>query len=289
MAALAVVVLATGLYAPNPIPSILVSDGLAPSAMQLLEASGARVVDRHLSPSELADGGLAAFDAVIIRSATTIDAAAIATGASGKLRVVGRAGVGVDNIDIDAAFKHNCWVLNTPGASTASVVELCLAHMLAAARGVQDADQGLKTGRWLKGQIRLGSKSGPRVGHELAGKRLGLLGFGRIAQGVARAASALGMVVHAYSRTADAAIAAELGVMLEPTDAEIFAKCTHVVVLCSLNDQTRGLVDARRMALMPKKGLDGTLCGSHLFNLARGGIVVEADAVRALNDGDLAT
>jgi len=270
-------------------PSILVADGLAPSAMALLDQSGAAVVDRHLSVTELANGGLHDFDAIIVRSATTLDAVAIERGAAGRLCVIGRAGVGVDNIDTDAAHQNSCWVLNTPGASTASVVELTLAHMLAAARGLQDADQGLKTGRWLKGQIRLGAHGGPRVGHELAGKRLGLLGFGRISQGVARAASALGMVVHAYSRSADPAVAARLGVTLEPSDAELFAKCTHVVVLCSLSESTRGLVDRRRMALMPTKGLDGTLCGSHLFNLARGGIVVEADAASALERGELTT
>ena len=209
------------------IPSILVADGLAPSAMKLLQQSGAKVVDRHLSNAELSGGGLQDFDAVIVRSATMLSAAAIRDGAAGRLRVIGRAGVGVDNIDVAAALEHGCWVVNTPGASTASVVELTLAHMLAAARGLQVADQGLKTGRWLKGKIKLGVDDGPRVGHELRGKRLGLLGFGRIAQGVARAASALGMVVHAYSRHAQPEVAASLGVILEPSEADLFAKCAR--------------------------------------------------------------
>ena len=221
-------VAATALVFSAPaVPSILVADGLAPSAMKLLQQSGAKVVDRHLSNAELSGGGLQDFDAVIVRSATMLSAAAIRDGAAGRLRVIGRAGVGVDNIDVAAALEHGCWVVNTPGASTASVVELTLAHMLAAARGLQVADQGLKTGRWLKGKIKLGVDDGPRVGHELRGKRLGLLGFGRIAQGVARAASALGMVVHAYSRHAQPEVAASLGVILEPSEADLFAKCAR--------------------------------------------------------------
>ena len=216
-------------FSAPAIPSILVADGLAPSAMKLLQQSGAKVVDRHLSNAELSGGGLQDFDAVIVRSATMLSAAAIKDGAAGRLRVIGRAGVGVDNIDVAAALEHGCWVVNTPGASTASVVELTLAHMLAAARGLQVADQGLKTGRWLKGKIKLGVDDGPRVGHELRGKRLGLLGFGRIAQGVARAASALGMVVHAYSRHAQPEVAASLGVFLEPSEADLFAKCARSI------------------------------------------------------------
>ena len=271
-----------------PAPSILVTDGLAKSALTLLESSGATVVEKHCSLPELIER-LPAFDAVIIRSATSLEASAIDAGSAGRLRVLGRAGVGVDNIDLDAARANHCWVLNTPGASTQSVVELTLAHMLAAARGLQDADQGLKTGSWLKGQLRLGAQGGPRVGHELAGKALGILGFGRIAQSLATTASALGMSVHAFSPNADPQRADALGVTLVPTEADLFAKCTHVVVMCALNERTRGLVCRRRIALMPQRGMDGTYCGSHLFNMARGGIVVEADVAKALQAGSLNT
>jgi len=269
-------------------PSILVTDGLAPAALSLMRERGARVVEQHYASADLV-AALADHDAVIIRSATTLNAEALSAGARGKLRVVGRAGVGVDNIDVAAAQQADLWVLNTPGASSASVVELTLAHMLAAARGLQAADVGLKSGRWLKGQLRLNQGSGPRVGHELAGKRLGLLGFGRIAQGVGRAASALGMDVYVYSRTTSEATAAELGVTLMPSAAKLFVTCTHVVVLCALTDETRGLVTRSYMELLPQKSPDGTPCGAHLFNMARGGIVVEADAARALQDGTLST
>ena len=269
-------------------PSVLVTDGLSPGAISLLSDS-VRVVETHYSAEDLDAGSLAEHDAVIIRSATYLSAKAIAAGAAGKLRVIGRAGVGVDNIDVQAASNSGCFVLNTPGANTKSVSELTLAHMLAAARGMQQADAGLKSGRWLKGQLRLGAAGGPIQGHELAGKRLGILGFGRIAQDVARIASALGMEVWAHSRHPDVAAAQALGIELVPSLAELLSGCTHVVVLCSLSDETRGLLDRNRMDLISQEGADGTLCGAHLFNMARGGIVVEADAAAALEDGTLTT
>eukprot|EP00966_Prymnesium_polylepis_P115010 2658308-Prymnesium_polylepis.1 len=129
----------------------------------------------------------------------------------------------------------------------------------------------MKSGKWLKGQIRMGTKGGPRLGHELAGKRLGLLGFGRAGQGVARVASALGMQVHATSRSPAAALAAELGVTLEESPEALFGSCSHVAVLCALNEQTRGLVDRAMLERMPRVGADGTPCGAHVVNMARGG------------------
>ena len=255
-------------------PSIRVTDGLAPAALAALKAGGANVVSEPIS-----DGSdLAAHDAVIIRSATTLGADALAAGAAGKLRVVGRAGVGVDNIDLAAAAAAGLWVLNTPGASTASVVELTLAHLLASTRQLATADRGLREGRWLKAEL---------AGFELGGKRLGLLGFGRIAQGVARAATALGMEVDAHSPRADAAVAAALGVRLHASPEELFAACTHVSVHCALTERTAALVDASMLARMPQAAADGTPCGAHLVNMARGGIVVEADAAAALGSGTL--
>ena len=125
-------------------PSILVADGLAPSALTLLRSAGANVVERHYAQAELG-AALGEYDAVIIRSATTLTSEIIDAGVGGRLRVIGRAGVGVDNVDVEAARAAGCWVLNTPGAPTTSLVELTLAHMLAAARGLQDADVGLKS------------------------------------------------------------------------------------------------------------------------------------------------
>lgn len=269
-------------------PSVLVTDGLSPSAISLL-SEHADVIEHHYSSDELNSGALTEYDGVIIRSATSLSAQALRMGAHGRLRAVGRAGVGVDNIDLEGARESKLWVLNTPGASTSSVVELALAHMLGAARGLQASDAGLRNGIWLKGNVRKLPNNSQMQGHELGGKRLGLLGFGRIGRGVARVSSALGMQVHAFSPRADPVVAAEMGVTLLPSVSEIFATCTHVVVLCAMGAETRGLVSRSYLDLMPHTAPDGTACGAHLFNLARGGIVVEADVVTALQDGTLTT
>jgi len=184
---------------------VLVTDGLAPAALDALAAGGADVTSRSLTEDELCAGALAAYDAVIIRSATTLRADALSAGAAGRLRVVGRAGVGVDNIDVAGAHASGVTVVNTPSASTASVVEMTLALLFAAARNLPAADRGLRSGEWLKPPAR-----GSRLGSELAGKNLGLLGFGRIARGVAAAAAALGMRVFAYSPHAASETAAAL-------------------------------------------------------------------------------
>lgn len=260
--------------------SVLITDGGSACMKSMLSAAGLRVVERHLSVAELAAGSLAEHDAVIVRSATTLDAGAIAAGAAGALRVIGRAGVGVDNIDVAAARHSGCWVLNTAGASTGSVVELTVAHLLGAARRVSYADRQLRSGVWAKGKL---------GGHELRGKRLGLVGFGAIARGVAAAATALGMEVHATSPSASQAEASALGVTLQPGLDELFSTCTHVSLHCELNARTAHAVCARRLALMPSVAPDGTACGSHLINLARGGIVDEDAAADALRDGTLAS
>ncbi len=268
--------------APVPsVPHVLVADALSPDAIGLLTEGGARVTESHPSAAELEDGLLARFDAVAVRSATRLTETALRAGSEGRLRVVGRAGVGVDNIDVAAAkATGSLWVLNTPAASTQSVVELTIAHLLASVRALPAADLGLREGRWLKGEL---------PGSELAGKRLGLLGFGRIARGVVPVARALGMEVHATSPRADADAAAALGVTLQPDAAALFAACTHVSLHCGLTAETRGLVNAELIGRMPSVGADGARCGAHLVNVARGGVVVEADAAAALKSGALAT
>eukprot|EP00965_Chrysotila_dentata_P214258 6188095-Pleurochrysis_carterae.AAC.1 len=187
-------------------PRVLITDGLAQEAIAALQAGGAEVIERSLTSDELSSGALAEYDGVIIRSATRLDAKAISAGAAGNLRLIGRAGVGVDNINMHAASANGLWVLNTPSASTISVVELTLAHLLAASRQLPRSDRGLREGVWLKPPA-----ADARVGSELSGKTLGLLGFGRIAQGVSRVARALGMRICATSPRADADIAAGIG------------------------------------------------------------------------------
>ena len=208
--------LVVGLLAPR----VLVTDGLALEAKQALEARGAVIKEEPNCMSELEEGLLAEFDAVIVRSATSLSARALTLGSKGKLRVVGRAGIGVDNIDMAGVKAAKVWLLNSAGASATSVVELTLAHLLATARSLPRADRALRRGEWLKGKL--------SVPHELRGKKLGLIGFGDIAQGVAKISTALGMSVSATSPNAKKHVADSLGVELVANVDELFSSCTHV-------------------------------------------------------------
>ncbi len=157
---------------PRFMAKIAVTDGMAQDAVSRLRDAGHEV---DLEPESL-DG----FEAVVIRSATKMTAEAIANAPT--LRVIGRAGVGVDNIDLDAATNAGILVCNTPGSSTQSVVELTIGHLLASTRHIPTADRDLRSGNWTKKALK---------GTELCGKRIGFIGFGRIAQGVAKVAKTL--------------------------------------------------------------------------------------------------
>ena len=175
---------------------IAVTDGLDSSAVKQLRTLGHEVVENHFSSDELLSGALNGFDAVIVRSATKMTASVIR--ASSGLSFIGRGGVGVDNIDITVASENDIVVCNTPRASTHSVVELTIGHLLASCRHIPSGDRGLRDGLWEKKSLK---------GTELAGKRLGFIGFGRIAQGVAKIALAFGMELHAYDPYLPAEIA----------------------------------------------------------------------------------
>ena len=164
---------------------------------------------------------------------------------------------------------------NTPGASTRSVVELTIGHLIASTRHIVTADRRLRNGEWAKKQLR---------GSEIGGKRLGLIGFGRIARGVASIASSFGMEVHAFDPFVNEA---PVGIQLHDNVDEIFKSCTHISVHCDLNDQTRNLVNTERIYMMPGIGLDGIECGNHIVSCARGGVVDESAASNALESGQL--
>ena len=249
---------------------IAVTDGMADAAVQMLVEAGHEV---DLEPKQL-DG----FDAVVIRSATKMTTDAIANAPS--LQLIGRAGVGVDNIDLDAATEAGILVCNTPGSSTQSVVELTIGHLLASIRHIPIADRNLRNGQWTKKSLK---------GTELSGKRIGFIGFGRIAQGVGRVASALGMELHAYDPYLPVELAVEQNCELHSDVEDLFRLCTHIAVHCNLTDETHHLVDLRTLSLMPGIGADGIACGNHLVSCARGGVVNEDDALQALDDGILST
>ncbi|KAJ1456811.1 hypothetical protein M885DRAFT_154590 [Pelagophyceae sp. CCMP2097] len=141
------------LWAPRPASSlaILVTDGLAPSGLKLLHEAGADVLDlsERVDHFNVLETSLSDYDAVIIRSRSRLGAATLANGAAGKLRIVGRAGVGVDNIDCDACLQHGIAVVNTPGASASAVAELTIGHLLNACREMPRADHAVRSGGFL--------------------------------------------------------------------------------------------------------------------------------------------
>ena len=249
---------------------IAVTDGMAEAAVQVLVAAGHEV---DLEPEHL-DG----FDAVVIRSATRMTAEAISIAPS--LKLIGRAGVGVDNIDLEAATIAGILVCNTPGSSTQSVVELTIGHLLASTRHIPAADRDLRNGLWTKKSLK---------GTELSGKRIGFIGFGRIAQGVGQVARSLGMELHAYDPYLPVEVANQHKCQLHDEVEDIFRTCTHISVHCNLTDETHHLINSKTLSLMPGVGADGIACGNHLVSCARGGIVDENAALKALEDGILSS
>ncbi len=258
---------------------IAVTDGLSDEAVRILQSSGHEVHIRHHEESEINNGSLSKFDAVVIRSATKLLSQQIKASVSddGGIRFIGRAGVGVDNIDINAATKMGIIVCNTPGASTSSVVELTIGHLLASTRHIVTADRTMRKGEWAKKRLR---------GSEIGGKRLGLIGLGRISRGVAQIARSFGMEIHAY----DPYVEEVPGwiTMHEEVDT-IFSSCTHISIHCNLTEETANLVNSSRISMMPGIGLDGTKCGNHIVSCARGGIVDENDCSEALSNGQLSS
>jgi phosphoglycerate dehydrogenase-like enzyme len=190
-----------------------------------------------------------------------------------------RAGVGVDNIDIDAATSCGVRVCNTPGASTNAVVELTIGLLLSSVRNVARSDRRMRCGEWAKKEMR---------GSELRGKRLGLIGYGRIARGVANIGRNMGMEIHAFDPYIDQELVDDYCTLHEDVDS-LFRTCTHISVHCFLSPETRNLVNSRRVSLMPKIGADGIECGNHIVNCARGGIVHEEEILQSLVAGELST
>src|SRR5580704_18901198 len=205
---------------------IVIADKISEHGIKLLKETGWNVVLPAAAalPAELADA-----DALIVRSATRVTDALMAQ--APKLRIVGRAGVGVDNIDLEAATRRGIVVTNTPGGNAASVAEHALALMLSLARSIPQLSAALHAGRW--------EKSGT-AGAELRGKTLGLVGLGRVGAEVARRAQALEMRVLAHDPYLNAERAAEWGVQLMPL-AELLGQADYVSLHTALSPATEGL------------------------------------------------
>lgn len=244
---------------------IVVSDDLPESALDILRREGWEVDARSgRKPEELAKD-LADADALIVRSATKVTKDLLA--AAPKLRIIGRAGSGVDNIDMPAASGKGVLVVNAPGANSIAVAEQALALMLSLARSVPAADQAMKGGKWEKKKF---------MGTELRNKVLGVAGLGRIGQEVAARARSFGMTIIAYDPYISADVAAGLGVKLRTLD-ELCAESDYLTLHMPSTAETKNLFNDERFAKC-KKGL-------RLINTARGELIDEAALVRAIEAG----
>jgi len=248
---------------------VLVSDSMAEEGVVQLRAEPGIEVDvkTNLSPEELA-AVIPAYSGLIVRSATKVTAQIFE--AADKLKIVGRAGTGVDNIDLDAATKHGVLVVNAPGGNSVSAAEMAMGLMLACARNIPRGDRNLKQGVWAKKECK---------GRELSGKTLGIVGLGRIGREVAVRAKAFGMRVVGYDPLIDAAAITGMGV--EALDFDELLKSSHFITLhVPRTEKTTNMIGAAQFSMMRDDAI--------LVNAARGGLVDEQALLAALNDGQLA-
>jgi D-3-phosphoglycerate dehydrogenase / 2-oxoglutarate reductase len=246
---------------------IVIAEKISAAAAEQLKEPGWTILTADQLDGKLADH-LESADALMVRSAVQVDAALLAN--AKKLRVIGRAGVGVDNIDLDAATRQGIAVMNTPGANAVAVAEHTLGMMLAMARHLCRADALMHAGKWEKKSLQ---------GSELRGKTLGIAGLGRIGMEVARRARAFGMNIVAHDPFVSAGVAKEQGITLASLD-DLYAAADYITLHVGLTPQTTGMINAAAIKKMKK--------GVRLVNCARGELVHEADLVAALKEGHVA-
>ena len=245
---------------------ILANDGLEASGVAALQAAGAEVVTDHVDQAVLGEA-LKEYDVLIIRSATTVTAEVVEKAEGGKLKLVIRAGVGMDNIDIPAATAKGITVKNTPNASSNSVAELAIGHMFALARYIAISNVTMRNGQWNKKNYE---------GSEIAGKTLGIVGMGRIGRSLATKAVALGMKV-VYTDL----FGKQDSLSYDFLELEDILKTSDFISLHVPYDKSQGsLIGAKEFAIMKD--------GAFLIDCARGKVVEEAALLEALNSGKIA-
>ena len=247
---------------------VLVADAIAESAVTEIKAAGLEVVVRNKDTDGPIEEHIKGFDCVVVRSATKITREVIE--AADKLKLVVRAGVGLDNVDMVAAKENGVEVQNTPEAPTVSVAEMVFSMMFAMARNITQADSSMKDERWEKKQLK---------GTELWNKTIGIVGFGRIGCEVAKRAKAFDMDILAYDVLDIDQICVELGA--KRTDfLDLVENSDYITVHVPLVPQTKGMFGEKEFALMKKTAF--------LVNTARGGVVDEKTLLNALNEGEIA-
>lgn len=245
---------------------VLTSDGLQQGAIDKLVEAGVEVVNEHYNKEELGEK-LKEFDALVVRSATKVTADVLEKASEGNLKLVIRAGVGIDNIDVNYANTKNITVKNTPNSSSDSVAELALGHMFAVARFIGISNYTMRNGQWNKKAYE---------GTELGGKTLGIVGMGRIGRSLARKAEALGMKV-VYSDL----FGKQEDLKYEFLELNDLFKVSDFLSLHVPYDKEKG-------SLIGKKELDIMKDGVFIVNCARGKVVDEEALLEALNSGKVA-
>lgn len=249
-------------------PKVFIADDVNEEKLAPLAEAGIEVVkETGLSPDDLKKR-LADADGVIVRSATKITADIM--DAAPDLKVIGRAGVGVDNIDVAAATARGIVVMNAPDGNTITTAEHAVALMVSMCRNVPQAHAKLQAGTWDKKSF---------VGVELHGKTLGVIGLGRIGKHVSRIARGFGMNVVAYDPFCSTETAAELGIVMASLD-EVFSKADILTIHTPVTEETRGIIGREAFAKMKR--------GVRVVNAARGGLIDESALIEALDEGKVA-
>lgn len=250
---------------------ILIPDNLDSAGLAVLAAAQEAGVSYHAPGKMSRDEVLAVIgeaDAMIVRSGTKADAELLQHAT--KLKVIVRAGVGVDNIDLNAATERGVVVMNTPQANTVATAEQTLALMLALARHIPQAQASLLAGGWERSKF---------TGSELRNKTLGIVGFGRVGQAVAKRAQAFEMTVIAYDPYIPAEIAEKLGVSIVPLET-VFAQADYLSLHALVTAETKNLINAENIGKMKD--------GVRIINAARGKLIHEQDLADALKSGKVA-
>ena len=246
---------------------VLAADGISPKGIELLQKEFEVDVRDKISAEELLEI-IPQYDALMVRSASKVTAEVI--NRAEKLKIIGRAGVGVDNIDIPAATAKGIIVINSPGGNTIAATEHTMAMMLAMSRNIPIANETMQKGEWNRKQY---------VGVELRNKTLGVIGMGRIGSGVAKRAMAFDMNVIAYDPYINEDRAKDLGVTVGTLD-DVITQSDFITVHMPLTPDTKGMIGMEQMKKMKK--------GVRLVNCARGGIIVEEDLAEAVKQGIVA-
>ncbi|MBM3246111.1 MAG: phosphoglycerate dehydrogenase [Candidatus Omnitrophica bacterium] len=248
---------------------ILVSDALSEEGLKILKEAKEFQVDTKtdLKPDALKEA-IKDYDALIVRSATKVTKDVIA--AAAKLKVIGRAGVGLDNVDLEAATQKGIIVMNTPGGNTISTAEHTMSMILALSRNIPQAAASTRKGEWKRSKF---------MGVEVYGKVLGIVGLGRIGKELAKRAMSFGMRVAAYDPFLSREVAEGLGIEVLELK-ELFARADYISVHTPLTEETKHLISTKAFGLMKN--------GVRVINCARGGIIDEAALASAIKEGKVA-